>query len=185
MTIPLSRDRVTQVSDPVNVASIASKDSVVIGRANETGMIMVVMPPSVLGVTFMLLATNHLESSCSFVNALAYHVKNEDVEQQRIAPPDIIDLIRNNMVKRHGGTPLTEGFLQRGSPEMFDGLYHGEFSPVELAAVAEVMREIKSLAPPEMEAPTVSAIIDLWINAANQFVRDTEYLALMGGEGRA
>lgn len=172
------------MSEPIDISTVATESSVVIGRS-EDGMIMVVMPPSVLGVTFMLMASNHLEASCQFVNSLAYHVKNDDVTQQRIAPPDIIDLIRDNMMKRHGYTHFEEGFLKRGDSDMFEGLYHGEFSPVELAAVGQVMKEVKDLSVSAAKAPTVGAIIDLWINACDQFVRDAELLALWGVEGKA
>lgn len=168
----------------VDLTTIANKDNVVVGRS-EDDMIMVVMPPSVLGVTFMLLASNHMEVSCGFVNSLAYHMENEDVVAQRIAPPEVVKLIRDNMIKRHGGAQIVEGFLKRGDSSMFEGLYYGEFTPLELAGVGQVMKEIKGLNLDSSEAPTVTAIIDMWVNAADQFVRDTERLALWGTEGKA
>lgn len=169
----------------IRMADVASPDSVVIGRTAED-MIMVVMPPSVLAVTFMLTASNHLSVTCEFVNSLAYHIRNEDVKAQRIAPPDLVDLIVENMMQRHGQKSLHEGYFYKGGDGTFDGLYYGEFTSVELAGVAQIMKEIKEIMPPDVrDAPTVGAIVDLWINAGDQFVRDTEYIALMGNEGRA
>lgn len=171
--------------DEQRLEDIASKDSVLIGRTKDD-MIMVVMPPSVLAVTFMLTASNHLSITCEFVNSLAYHIRNEDVKEQRIAPPDLIDLVVASMLERHGQKQLHEGYFHKGTEGVFDGLYHGEFTAVELAGVAEIMREVKEIMPADVrDAPTVGRIVDLWINAGKQLVHDNERLALMGNEGRA
>lgn len=151
-------------------------DAVVLGRTKD-GMIFMVMPPMVLGITYMMLTSNHLNDSCHFVDSLAFHMNNEDIYEQKIVSPDIADKVLRNLLVRHNLTKFEEGIFHKGTPEMFDGLYYGEFHPIDLAAVAEVMREIQAALPPQLEAPVVNAILELWVEADKKFVSKEERLA--------
>lgn len=163
----------------------ATAAKVVIGRTKED-LIFAVFPPVVLATTFMLMANDHLSASCDFVNSLAAHMRNEDIGESRIASPEIIDMVLASTLGRHGiEEPLSEGYVKKGTPEMFEGMYYAEFHPLELAAVGEVMREILAVLPPGLDAPVVKSTIDLWINASGRFVNDNERLALTGITGAA
>lgn len=161
------------------------KGAAVIGRTPE-GMIFMVLPPMVVGVTFMLLTGNHISATCEFVNGLAYHMNNEDILDLKVAPPKLVQLLRDNMLERHGiKEPMTEGVVKKGTKETFEGSYYAEIHPIELAAVGVVIDEIRATMPKDLHTPTIDDVLELWHDAARAFVKDTERLALAGDAGVA
>jgi hypothetical protein len=110
---------------------------------------------------------------------------NEDVVKTGIASPKLVNLLRQNMLERHGLTSLTEGVVKKGTTDTFEGSYYAEIHPIELAAIGVVVEDIRQSMPPSLETPVVTGILELWADAAERFVRPNERLALAGDEGAA
>ena len=158
-------------------------DAAIVGRTTE-GLIFMVVPPVVMATTFMMLAGNHISLTCEFVNGLAFHMTDELAGETKIASPKMLAAVKDNVLKRHGVENLTEGMWHKGDAETFEGSYYAEFHPMELAAVGEVMEEIRAVLPP-VDAPVIRAVTNLWADAAKQFVEDNERLAATGMSGSA
>jgi hypothetical protein len=160
-------------------------DQVVIGRTDDD-MILVVMPPIALATSFMLLSGNHLSVNCQLLNAMAAHMKNEDVLESGIVTEPIVDAVLTSLSKRHKVDEFSPTIVSEGSNEMFDGMYYATIHPTELAGVGQVMREIRSALPSELSGiPVIKSVVDMWFNSSQRLVKDNEVLALMGNEGTA
>lgn len=169
-----------KMHEDTKVGDLAGADKVIIGR-DTNGDILIVMPPSVLGVTFMLLSGNHMPVNCAFVSALAYHMKNDDVVASGVVAPDLLELILKSVKGRHDGRDFEETLIRRGTPEEFDGLYWGSIQPVELAGIAVVLQEILTAAGNAIKShPTIYDVMRMWVEAASTFVTDVERMALLG-----
>lgn len=161
----------------------ATQSKVVIGRTKDD-MIMVVMPPGVLATTFMLLATNHMKVTCEFVSALGFHMTNEDVRKSGVVSDDILKIVTTSVLQRHQKDSFTQSIFKKGDAEMFEGLYYGEFSPTELAAVGHIMREVRETMPRSITAmPVIADVTELWITASERFVTQSEYLLAVQMDG--
>lgn len=160
-------------------------DKVIVGRTKDD-MIFVAMPPTVMACSFMILAGNHISIACDFVSAMAYHMKNSDVIKSGVASEPIINTILESVKMRHNLTDISEGAIKAGNSENdFDGMYFGEIHPIELAAVGYVMQEVLQAMPKEIDAPTVTNILKLWIESDARLIKPEERMALMGTEGKA
>lgn len=161
----------------------ATENQVVIGRTKDD-LIMVVMPPGVMAVTFMLMANNHFKLTCDFVSSLGYHMRNDDVKKSEVVSDQILDIVIESVLRRHNITAFEEGMFKKGTPDLFDGLYYGEFTPTELAAVGQVMQEIRSTSPAIIRSlPTIANVVDLWTTATERFVSSAELLAAVQWDG--
>jgi hypothetical protein len=160
-------------------------DQVVIGRTDDS-MIFVVMPPIVLATSFMLLSGNHLSVNCQLLNAMAAHMKNDDVMGSGIVTEPIVNAVLTSLAKRHKVEEFAPTIVLEGTSEMFEGMYYATIHPTELAGVGQVMREIRSALPTELSGiPVIKSVVDMWFNASQRLVQDNEVLALMGNEGVA
>lgn len=160
-----------------------NNDQAMVGRTSD-GMVFVALPPGAFAVSFMLLCGTHVSMNCGMVDSMAAHMLNEDVAQQRVAPPEVIRRLLSDLKERHG-TEQVDNVWKRGDAETFDGYYYANIHPIDLIGIAQVCAELKEATPQVEQLASVHAILNLWVDAGRRFVTPQEVMATMGSEGRA
>lgn len=194
MSNELDGIRVSKPNEPIEFPiEEIQKGNGVIGLTIDND-VMFVLPQVVIDGTFFLLFGNHLPMSCSFIDALAYHIneinpKDSESAEFSGAINGLLVKVKQDLLKRHGLTEFKETFVHKGDKTTFDGAYYGVMSTMDLAAIGYVMKELSDAVPQYVKdaTPEVARIANMWITAAENFVTPAERMSvIMGGtEGRA